>query len=119
MNELMWALYWIDVLAELRTNIAGSGLLTALVCIGATVIYGAAEQRLIPKKWWLFIAVVVMLPAILLSFIPSKQTMYVMLGVKTTANVMESDTGKKLQKIVDQQLDDLINTYTSKKEKTK
>jgi hypothetical protein len=50
-------------------------------------------------------------------FIPEKQTMYMMLGVKTTENVVESPLGKKLRQIIDAEIDGYLEKLGHKEKK--
>lgn len=123
-NDIFWALYWIDVLSSLGKGILTGGFLALLfggfigfmrVLIASTIAHD--DDGVALKKGWTwgrttFVAVWVAFTAG--CFIPDKQTMYIMLGVRTTDNVMQSDFGKKVQKIVDSQLDGLVKKYAPK-----
>jgi hypothetical protein len=114
-SDLFWAIYWIDVLSSMPESIVGGGFV-GLVFGGVIAGVGYHKTYALPDttisdadviawKWGIraFFAGVAF--CIALAFIPAKSTMYMMLGVKTTENVVESPLGKKLQQIVDAEVD--------------
>jgi hypothetical protein len=131
-SDLFWALYWIDVLSGLFGAVVGGAgvILTALVF---TVLFthmftdtsftseskaiGLLAQRKRFLKIQTVIAISLYSLTVMGAFIPSKQTMYIMLGVKTTENVVESPLGKKLQAIIDAEVDGYLKKLTPNKEK--
>jgi hypothetical protein len=60
------------------------------------------------------VSAIPLIVGVLLAFFPSKQTMYMMLGVKTTENVVESPLGKKLQQIIDAEVDGYLKKLQPK-----
>jgi NhaP-type Na+/H+ or K+/H+ antiporter len=110
-NDLFWALWLIDFLSQIGVCVFFGVLIGATLAFGiGTVFDGEA------KKAMLLAFLLPILIFVLGAMIPSKPTMYVMLGVKMTNNVMQSDFGKKIQQIVDTQLDVLVDKYGVKKE---
>ena len=69
-----------------------------VVCAGCILRQGWAR----PAMRALCVALV---SAPLIIFVPSKDTMYMMLGIRTTDAVLNTDTGKKLQEIIQKKLD--------------
>lgn len=126
-NDLFWALYWIDVLSGLPrtvvTTAAILGVLAALLCLicalnlsdrhDTTAEQDRADHKKIRKKimWWYVGLVLLSVPV---SLVPSKQTMYMMLGVKATDNIVNSETGKKLQEIVNKEIDGYLEKFNKK-----
>jgi hypothetical protein len=125
MNDLFWALYWIDVLGSFPDAFGKavlSGLVAGLVFLflfcGINGDFSKPNPQPRSVKQTIVASVLFMMFVVVVSaFIPSKQTMYLMLGVKTTENVMESDMGKKLKSIVDAELDGLLKKYKPKEQK--
>lgn len=105
-NDLFWALYLIGVLSNAWVLLmlpACAGVLTCLfVAMRNDGTCEAAWGFKAPLRWAIGLSLIC---ALLIILIPSKQTMYMMLGVKMTDNVVNSDFGKKMQKIVDMEVD--------------
>jgi hypothetical protein len=103
-HDLFWAIYWIDVLSGLPGLIGLGALLAVMPAFFASFL---GHDKGHPVFTWRVPAVYVgiVLVTALSAFIPSKQTMYMMLGVKTTENVVETPLGKKLQQIIDAEVD--------------
>lgn len=116
-SDLFWALYWIDVLSNLRDFylgtpaffVGGVGMAFVIVAFSALVL---EKPRTRYGVYWLLTITVL---GTVLSFLPSKQTMYMMLGVKTTENVVESPLGKKLQAIIDAEVDGYLKKLAPEK----
>jgi hypothetical protein len=122
MNDLFWALYWIDILSGFNGQWMAGTFLGCCLTGGLGALLGAAHADNKQLKYyplWMPITgiTVGIILSIVMNFVPSKQTMYLMLGVKTTENVMESDMGKKLESIVDAELNDLLKKYQPKEQK--
>lgn len=116
MNDLFWALYLIDVLSDISALVViplAGMLLTFFIVLGSNLDHYGDERK--PSRWWMWrVMPWAFVIALVIFLTPSKQTMYLMLGVKTTENVAKSDFGQKIQKIVDAQLDDLMKKYVPK-----
>jgi Na+/proline symporter len=113
MNDLFWALYWIDVLSGCEALL----FFPFIAFLLHLLVKGIALEERITKKGIFISMVAGLIVGLVFMLVPSKQTMYLMLGVKTTENVMQSDFGKKIQKIVDQELDKLMSSAGIKQEK--
>lgn len=131
-NDLFWALYWIDVLSGLGKDIIFGGLFVALmaactiafICLATDPGYQNEEEKkrrlavrakLIPRAIWSWIGAYLLM--VVLCFIPSKQTMYLMLGVKGGEAVVNSEFGKKIGSIIEGQLDEYVEAFGKKKKK--
>jgi hypothetical protein len=112
-SDLFWALYWIDILSAFGRNVFGAFLLG--IILGGIMLLIKEFQRK-PLSTGVFAAgfLPAFLAVSLLSFIPSKSTMYMMLGVKTTENVVSSPLGQKLQQIVDLEVDGYLKKLQPK-----
>jgi MFS family permease len=115
-SDLFWALYIIDVVSGLGAvfglSILGFGCSIAAVLGNrfgyCTDNWGRLRENARPwdaKKWLLIGTLLGAVLGLCVALVPSKKTMYMMLGVKTTENVVESPLGKKLQQIVDAEVD--------------
>ena len=104
LSDLMWALYFIDVIDKLIGCLfAGVFIAVILVCMKAAIDNKQPTMRVIQSCTAIGLFV-----GLMLSAIPSKDTMYLMLGVKTTDNVMQTDTGQRLQLLLNKKLDKYI-----------
>jgi hypothetical protein len=107
-SDLFWALYLIDVLGNFSS---GLGLWVAAVgfwCLLSQLFKWGYKKRL-----WLVIGIITLV-IIIGCLLPSKGTMYMMLGVKTTENVVESPLGKKLQEIINAEVDGYLKNIKEK-----
>lgn len=128
-NDLFWAIYWIDVLSSLPKQIFGGGLAISVLTLGVAVLGSLAmsersgttseqdrRDAQVFRKKVIISGFIIWLITIGSSLIPEKSTMYMMLGVKTTENVVESPLGKKLQAIVDAEVDGYLAKLKPKKD---
>lgn len=126
-DNLMWALYWIDVLSSLPSALGHSLVIGFFLGGGFWIFFclangiddvGREQQRAIQKRatritLGFFLALQVMVTIGCL--FPSKQTMYLMLGVKVTDGVVNSEVGQKVQKVLNGKLDEYLSTFEGKK----
>ncbi len=113
-SDLFWTIYWINVLASFPW---------LLLCpVAATCVYGIivgirndTYGATFPYNWWKPVTLGIIV-GLLLMLVPPKSTMYIMLGIKTTEHMVESSTVKKLQELVDLEIDGYIGKLTMKKE---
>lgn len=109
-NDLFWAVYIIDVLSDLPAFF----LIPFVMGAGAVVatLYNeempTREEEWGWKQVWKTCFVIGLLIALVIIVVPSKNTMYVMLGTKTTEGFLDTDTGKKIQKLIDLQMDKFL-----------
>lgn len=115
-NDLFWSLYWIDVLSNIPGYTLIGGLSVGLLALAVGMVVNGIlddEYQGIKAGIWFFCIIYPIV--VLFSFIPSKQTMYMMLGVKTTDNVVNSETGQKLQKIINSEIDNYLKKFEKSK----
>lgn len=113
-TDLFWALYWIDVLSSLGRN------LIVLLFIGVPFVWfitmlSAGRFELKEKtghRCAIATSVTALLVGMVTNFIPDKNTMYMMLGVRTTDNIVNSETGKKLQELLNKQIDSYLEKFS-------
>lgn len=118
LNDLFWALYWIDALSNLGVFFSGPGFVMGCVFFAvisslAPWLFGIAAK--VKYGIWWFIGSTLL--GIVTCLIPSKQTMYLMLGVKGGEAVVNSEFGKKIGSIIEGQLDDYVEQFGKKKKK--
>ena len=106
-SDLMWSLYWIDVLSKVGGGMFFTAFLSLTAAFTAcfiTVMWDA--EKAVSLRYSAIAALcVALVSAPLIIFVPSKDTMYMMLGIRTTDAVLNTDTGKKLQEIIQKKLD--------------
>ena len=109
-------LYWIDVLSSIPAAVILGMLIGLFITLVLTLVSedGIKSCAMNGLKYGLVPALVL---GLVLCFIPSKKTMYLMLAVKTTDHAVNSEIGLKLQRILNDQLDDYIGEFAKKKEK--
>lgn len=110
MIDLMWAFYWIDVLGGLHKAFGAAALFSVLAIIVNLMSIDLMENFLFRRMSF----IVIFVTCIVVNFIPSKQTMYIMLGMKTTDVALQSQMGKKLTAIIEKEIDDWIATREKK-----
>jgi len=109
-DNLFWSLYWIDVFSSLGIAVSVGILLASVVgllCAGFCYDVLKYTSSTALKRGFLVFSIVLVL-ALVGSLIPSKPTMYMMLGVKATKDFTETETGKKLEKYINEQLAKLL-----------
>jgi hypothetical protein len=125
-DTLFWALYGIDVLSKLTALanglFAAASVATTLALIVCFVVADGDNDDLKhnlgfvfnPAKWVLIPIVLFFLASFA---IPQKDTMYMMLGVRATDNIVNSETGQRVQKLVNKKLDEYLGTLEEKVKK--
>ena len=106
-SDLMWSLYWIDVLSNAGAGIVVSAFLSlaAAFVVGFLMTLWDVANAVIARYCTIVGLCVMLVSTPLMIFVPSKDTMYMMLGIRTTDAVLNTDTGKKLQEIIQKKLD--------------
>ena len=119
-DNLFWALYWIDVLSGLPSTLLFAAFLAVASGFGAmmlTAIFrGEFNDERVSKqtaKTSLITCLLAFVLTLASGFIPNRQTMYMMLGVKATKNFTETDMGKKLQEYINEQMDSFLKKKAS------
>jgi hypothetical protein len=115
-SDLFWALYLIDVVGNFSTGlglwVAAVGLVFAATAIHDDTCFHEGKWGY-KKPLWLVMPITTLV-IIIGCLLPSKGTMYMMLGVKTTENVVESPLGKKLQEIINAEVDGYLKNIKEK-----
>ena len=119
-NDIFWMLYWIDVLSTLPKQLGFGSVVGAIFGMFVVISLDHAESVIRGqsiKKAFMFAFLPIFVSFMALSFIPERQTMYMMLAVRTTDHAVNSEIGQKLQRLLNQQLDKYIDQLERKKEK--
>lgn len=109
MDNIFWGVYLADIVGTLK--------ITAIVLIVLSVIVlwllvGLKSDNIDVPKWQIKTAGIVLVLSIIVNiFVPSKQTIYIMLGVKTTDVILDQPVAKKtielLELKIDKELDEI------------
>jgi len=108
MNSLSWFLYSIDVLSNIKGFLIilvfflGTG---AIAYIGHSFVEGDH-----PPKWW--IVALLLSPAVPLTLIPDKNTMYAIGASELGEHVVNSEIGQKAKKAIEMWIDSQLTVPT-------
>ncbi len=129
-SDLFWALYFIDILSNSFSTALVGIVVASILCFlfwwlshqdietvrdynadiakeKIAVIEKSNKAGLAKAKNIFWITIFITVVAI---FIPSKTTMYMMLGVRTTENFSKTEMGKKLEAFLNKEIDKMIGT---------
>lgn len=116
----MWAFYWIDVISKILPVFVLGFLSFAI--LGVLLMLPSSDMddyraKLYLKKVFKTLICSWLIICSIIVFIPSKQTMYIMLGLYGGDKIINSETGKKLASIVEHELDSALAKYVKKESK--
>lgn len=103
MDNIFWGVYLADTVGTLK--------ITAIVLIVLSVIVlwllvGLKSDNIDVPKWQIKTAGTVLVLSIIINiFTPSKQTIYIMLGVKTTGVILDQPVTQKAIKLLEEKID--------------
>lgn len=103
MDNIFWGVYLADIVGTLK--------ITAIVLIVLSVIVlwllvGLKSDNIDVPKWQIKTAGTVLVLSIIINiFTPSKQTIYIMLGVKTTGVILDQPVTQKAIKLLEEKID--------------
>lgn len=109
MNNIFWGVYLADIVGTIK------GTAFVLMCVSSLVLWilvGMKSDKLDVPRWqFVTSGIVLVLSVIINIFTPSKQTIYIMLGVKTTGVILDQPVAKKtielLELKIDKELDEI------------
>jgi hypothetical protein len=113
MNNLSWLLYFGDIVNNIQ------GLCGAVIAIGgiASICLTAAffstlagyqkEEHQVIAKWLRRILTIISLAGLIVVFVPSKQTIYLIAASETGEQVLNSPTGQKAVAAINRYLDEV------------
>lgn len=115
--SLMWAIYLIEALGNLKDLLAGAMVVAAIFCFLVPPITDFDLEQ--ARKIWTKIGIGVAAAALVFTFIPSRQTMYAMGAAHAAQQIIENpkvqELGGKAFEILNRKLDE----FAGKKEKSK
>ena len=109
MDNICWGVYLADIVGTLKVSAI---VLIAVSTIVLWVLVGLKCDNVnIPRWQFITSGIVLVLSVIINIFTPSKQTIYIMLGVKTTGVILDQPVAKKtielLELKIDKELDEI------------
>lgn len=109
MDNIFWGVYLADIVGTIKVTAFVLICLTSLVL---WILVGMKSDNLDVPRWqFVTSGIVLVLSVIINIFVPSKQTIYTMLGVKTTDVILDQPVAKKtielLELKIDKELDEI------------
>lgn len=103
MDSIFWGVYLADIVSAIKTAAFVSICLTSL---GLWILMGMKSDNIDVPRWQIVtLAVIFVVSVIVNVFTPSKQAIYVMLGVKTTGVILEQPVTQKAIKLLEEKID--------------
>lgn len=109
MDNIFWGVYLADIVGTLKVT---AFILMCLMSLVLWILVGMKSDNLDVPRWQFVTSGIVLVLSVLINiFVPSKQTIYIMLGVKTTDVILNQPVAKKtielLELKIDKELDEI------------
>lgn len=109
MDNIFWGVYLADIVGTLKVT---AFILMCLMSLVLWILVGMKSDNIDVPRWqFVTSGIVLVLSVIINIFTPSKQAIYVMLGVKTTDVILDQPVAKKtielLELKIDKELEDI------------
>ena len=109
MDNIFWGVYLADIVGTIKIT---AFVLMCLMSLVLWILVGMKSDNLDVPKWqFVTSGIVLVLSVIINIFTPSKQAIYIMLGVKTTDVILDQPVAKKtielLELKIDKELDEI------------
>lgn len=103
MDNIFWGVYLADIVGTIKVTAFVLICLTSLIL---WILVGMKTDNLDVPRWqFVTTGIVLVLSVIINIFTPSKQTIYIMLGVKTTGVILEQPVTQKAIKLLEEKID--------------
>ena len=103
MDSIFWGVY----LADIVSTIKGTAFL--LICVSSLFLLLSIDLKtdnIHAPRWQFVTASIVLVVSIIINiFTPSKQTIYIMLGVKSTSVILDQPVAKKTIELLELKID--------------
>jgi len=106
MNNLSWLLYWADVLPSFAANLQGFAITTLVASAAITFIRCLFDERLFIPRFAYWTVPVAIASILLTTFVPSKQTFYLIAGAEVSEKIVDTPEFNKVRAVINQWLDD-------------
>ena len=109
MDSIFWGVYLADIVGTIKCTAF------VLICVSTLILWlliGLKTDNINAPRWQFVTAAVVLVVSIIITvFTPSKQAIYIMLGIKTTDVILDQPIAKKtielLELKIDKELDEI------------
>lgn len=103
MDNIFWGVYLADIVGTIKVTAFVLMCLTSLIL---WILVGMKTDNLDVPRWqFVTTGIVLVLSVIINIFTPSKQTIYIMLGVKTTGVILDQPVTQKAIKLLEEKID--------------
>ncbi len=109
MNSIFWGVYLADIVGTIKVT---AFVLTCLMSLVLWILIGMKSDNIDVPRWQFVTASVVLVVSVIINIVvPSKQAIYIMLGVKATDIILDQPVAKKtielLELKIDKELDEI------------
>lgn len=109
MDSIFWGVYLADIVGTIKT---AAFVLMCLMSLVLWILVGMKSDNLDVPRWQFVTSSVVLVLSVIICIVtPSKQAIYIMLGVKTTDTLLDQPVAKKtielLELKIDKELDEI------------
>lgn len=109
MDSIFWGVYLADIVGTIKIT---AFVLMCLMSLVLWILVGMKLDNLDVPRWQFVTSGIVLVLSVLINiFTPSKQAIYIMLGVKTTDVILDQPVAKKtielLELKIDKELDEI------------
>lgn len=103
MDNIFWGVYLADIVGTIKVT---AFVLICLMSVVLWILVGMKSDNLDVPRWQFVTSGIVLVLSVLINiFVPSKQTIYIMLGVKTTDVILEQPVTQKAIKLLEEKID--------------
>jgi hypothetical protein len=106
--SIEWLIYLADVVGSICTLLVLFGLVISVISIG-WMIEASANHVNKKGKYFLIGSAVSLLLFLVSALIPSKQAIYLIAGASIAKDLAKTETAKKVEAIIESELDKLIH----------
>lgn len=107
MDNIFWGVYLADIVGAIKIAAL------VLICVSSLVLWilvGMKSDNLDVPKWQFVTSGIVLVVSVIISIVtPSKQAIYIMLGVKTTDVILDQPVAKKTIELLELKIDKELN----------
>lgn len=109
MDNIFWGVYLADIVGTIKVT---AFVLMCLMSLVLWILVGMKSDNLDVPRWQFVTAIIVLVVSVIINIVtPSKQAIYIMLGVKTTDVILDQPVAKKtielLELKIDKELDEI------------
>lgn len=109
MDNIFWGVYLADIVGTIKIT---AFVLMCLMSLVLWILVGMKSDNLDVPRWQFVTSGIVLVVSVIINIVtPSKQAIYIMLGVKTTDVILDQPVAKKtielLELKIDKELDEI------------